>query len=157
MIIDIPSPFPKLHIYYSLWNILLVVFHRYTHKYVDLLLSCLVVVVLFTVCIHIYPKYLKIHFFGTKEKRIVDNKLLLIFLDITCHWIALLFIVTQYGKYYMKSSSTLSSAFTIFVLICYAISVNAREVYDVDWNHVFYASFGSIVIYFLVKNTFFST
>ena len=137
------------YLYYSFWSLALVLLHKYTYKYFNLLLSCLIVVVVFSVCAYIYPKYIKINY--TKgPPTIIDNTYLKFFMDFTAHWLPFLFIAYKYGRYYLKTPYSASTGLTILIIAIYMTMAKPNEVYDMNTYHMFIAAFVAIVLYYIV-------
>lgn len=139
-----------IYLYYSFWSLALVLLHKYTYKYFNLLLSCLIVVVVFSVCAYVYPKYIKINYVKGPPT-IIDNIYLKFFMDFTAHWLPFLFIAYKYGGYYLKTPYNASTGLTILIIAIYMTLAKPNDVYDMNTYHMFVATFVAITIYFVAS------
>lgn len=143
-------PIPAFYIYFSIWNLLLVLFHKYTYKYYNLLLACIVIVITMIICVYMHPKYLKINYINNPPRKF-ENKLIIVLIDFLVHWIPLIFVAVKYGKYYMTNPYTVATGVTVFVLAFYGVAMNAANVYDMDPNHMFVAFTIATAIFYTLK------
>ncbi len=139
----------SFYLYYTFWSLTLVFLHKYIYKYFNLLLSCLIVVVVFSVCAYIYPKYIKINYINSPPT-IIDNIYLKFFMDFTAHWLPFLFIAYKYGRYYLKTPYSASTGLTILIIIIYMTIAKPNEVYDMNTYHMFIAAFFAITLYYII-------
>jgi len=138
-------------IYFTLVNIALVLFHRYTYKYYNLLLSSLIVSVLSLVYVYITPQQLDIKLpslWEPVEFRLKGWKLRIG--DLLAHHLVLLFVVVVYGDYYKEHKFGYATGMALLLVMLYAAFCQPRKVYRVEPEFAAWGVMMVMVLYLMV-------
>jgi len=114
-------------LYYTYWNLLLVVFGKWTHKYLDLHLSCLIVACASWYIFHIYPNSF-VNRFDDNYAMSFDPKINGIsyyIWDFLLHWMPLIVVCFIYPIERFGNKTIL----TFFAIVFFMVAVNARVLY----------------------------
>jgi len=134
-------------IYFTTWNIILVIFHKYTHKYINLLYTSFIIL-----CLSFYISYIKpgyyIYYFNNK-KYIVKGLYKLIF-DIVNHLLVFIFILYNYHKYYRTHINYNTLLVSIYLFIIYALFVDIQDIYNVKFCDLLYIHIFASIIYYII-------
>jgi hypothetical protein len=126
VVLDDPiSAFCATFRYFSTWVLLLVVFHKYTHDFIDLYFISGIVFVLSMFVSYISPGYLNYEQNGNVYKIEGPLKVLI---DVTIHILPFVFISLYYGQN-IQSGLCLSNA--MLIMLIYLILFDPKRVYNV--------------------------
>ena len=143
-------------IFFTTWVVILVVFHQYTHKYVDLLyLSFLAFFV------GSYLSFVKPGFYTLpltkKENIIFYGWHRFIIIDISIHLFFLCFVYyfyfSFYQKKYQKNTNINPLVASICLLILYMNTLSfsgIKQVYKIDLIELFFISLIATLVYFYI-------
>ena len=138
--------------FFTTWNIILVVFHKFTHQWFDLMLSSLIVLFVSTYICYIDPGYLQIvENFKSEESQLVqvstddpdttriDYTISVVFgkatvcalhvLHLTFHVLPVFLIAYLYGTYYIRRGIGLHTLATLLIFFIYASLIKVYGVY----------------------------
>lgn len=129
---------PQSHVlssiqYLTIWTIVLVVFHKWTHKYINLLFLTSTVFIFAAYISYVRPGYFKYNPIGDDDATVYRiTGTAKIVLDIVAHVLPLLFVMWRYLPYYTQHDVVYSFATSnaFLVLLIYLVAFDAREVYD---------------------------
>lgn len=116
--------------YFTVWNVLLVIFHKYTHRYVDLLFTTTIVLVVGWGSIHLNTRYVY------KEQQLVAKDVGIIVLDMLMHVIPFIFVCVYYRKFY--ASQIIPACTAIVILLVYVVWADVERLYSLSqWTLAF--------------------
>lgn len=123
-----------MKIYLTAINILLVLFWKYTQRYIDLLLLSLWVAFIAFIIVYIFPKYLIMPF----KLGILKGPPLVI-IDILCHWLPLLYVLfnTQISKKLDYNKLFITVLF-FGIYMCVANPISLYKFYYIDLGIIFF-------------------
>lgn len=128
--------------YLTTWSILLLLMHKYVHKYIDILLVATIVMVTGTYVSHVHPKRFTLNY--TKDTIIVDGLFKILTADVL-HISLFVLALIWYGRFYVQNTNKLTPLMgAIALLIVYYIVNNPSKLYGIDNNEI--ASLFSIII-----------
>lgn len=110
-------------------NFILVIFSHFTHKYINLLFTCIFVFLGGMYVSYINPGYF-IHIGINKEKQEINGIIKFVY-DSIFHILPLVYVFIVYRKYYSSNPSILTG---ILLIIIYLGCVNVEKVYETDEN-----------------------
>lgn len=108
-------------------NLLLVLFYKYTARYIDLHLLCLIVAFVSFGITYIYPRKVYVTWIDNSIS-IFETTTPRVLIDVTMHWLPLLFVL--YAIPFSKSIQKIT--LTFFLIISYSIIFNAPKLYKFD-------------------------
>lgn len=130
----------------TIWNIILIVFYKYTSEYIDLHLLSLVVALVSSGIFYVQPKYLDIIVDGKKIVFSVSKQTVVFyFLDFLFHWLPLIVVLMIVPLQQMDERSIL----TIVILYFYLISANALQ--DVYRGISLYFTFLMVILAVFIR------
>jgi len=132
-----------VYIYFTLINIILVIFHRYTYRYYNLLLSSIIISAISLIMVYVNPKSLNI--FNVYTLKGWKLK----WVDLIFHHGVTLFVLLMYGEYYKNHPFGYSTAITLLTLLLYASLMNPYKIYKIEKWFLIFAILLSVVIYLL--------
>ena len=114
--------------FYTHINLLLVLFYKYTSKYIDLHLSCIIVALVSFGITYICPRQIKFEVDPSRITIIKTGTLRSFLFDILLHWVplAFIFIVLPVSK------NMIVIARTFALIILYTIAIQAQDLYNFD-------------------------
>jgi hypothetical protein len=139
--------------FFTTWNIILVIFHKFTHQWIDLMLSSLIVLFVSTYICYIDPGYLQIVTkFKNEQSQLVevpndadtdttriDSTMSVVFgkatvcalhvLHLTFHVLPVFLIAYLYGTYYIRRGIGLHTLATLLIFFIYASLIKVYGVY----------------------------
>jgi len=121
-------------LFYTTINIFLVVFHKYTSKYVDVLLSSLIVAFVSFGITYIHPREVRMEV-DTDHTYIVHTYSFgSLAIDFAMHWVPLIYVLI-FVPITNKGSNGYRQIFLTFVMVMsYMLIVNAQKLYNFDMN-----------------------
>ncbi len=113
--------------FFTIINVILVIFSKWTQKYVDLHLSCLIVVAAGFCISYIHPRRIENNFHPRYIRRIEAKAAPLHFyaFDFIIHWIPLIYVFIAYPIEPVGNKTVL----TFFGILFFLVAVNARDLY----------------------------
>ncbi len=128
-------------VFFTTWNLLFVIFHKYTYDKINLLYLSFITLICGLYISFINPK--KFVFKFDNEKYIFDGWSKSVYVDIPFHIAIFLWVYFMYNNYYKKQrNDTLYISFLIFVFYICIINVSS----------VYYISFIEFLIVFTVAH-----
>lgn len=125
---DIPNLVIVILQFYTTWNIILVLFHKWTHKYVDLLLSSTLVMVVGWGVVHLNSTYTIRDIHG--DALVIRKDPIIMCLDILSHTLPFLFVYSMYSNYYKNSKFGVYQAIAAFMItIAYLLTHEVTRIY----------------------------
>jgi len=116
-----------MFLFYTMINLLLVVFHKFTSKYIDLHLSCLVVAFVSFGITYIHPREVRYSIDET-HKYVVKTSAITAIYDFILHWLPLIYVFITIPL--SRSISKIARTFA-FILI-YLLATRAPDLYNFD-------------------------
>lgn len=132
--------------FFTTWNIILVCFHKYTYKKVNLLFTSFVILITSLYISYIKPKYYLFKFDNKDYVFEGNNKLFLI--DLPMHIGIFVFIYLTYYKYYKKNTSTI--LITICFILFYFTFFDTEKIYNLPNSELLAVASASAVLYFFI-------
>jgi hypothetical protein len=118
-------------VFFTTWNVLLVLFHRYTYKFIDLLYLSYLTLMIGLYLSFVNPKRF-IFRFGDKRYNFNGiNKFLVV--DLFFHILVFLFVYLTYFSYYHQQSCDSSLLNTFAIIIMYVCVVDIKKVYGITF------------------------
>lgn len=118
--------FTNIHYFFTTWVVILVIFHKYTHKYLDLLYLTFVTCLIGLYISYIHPQ--KYDFILNYKNYTIKSLDKFILVDLLFHIIAFLFIFAKYNHKFELNIPFLNS---ICIILLYSISMNLYQVYGI--------------------------
>lgn len=120
--------------YFTVWCLLLVIFSKTTHVYLDLLMTSLFVLVCGSYLTYVFPRSVKFRFCG-HAMTIEGWKLR--FLDVITHVLPFLYIAWTYGGHYIRCDTSLFPILNLCLLVLLYVSLfDVFKVYGVRTSDV---------------------
>jgi len=113
--------------FFTIINVILVILSKWTRKYVDLHLSCLIVAAAGFCISYIHPRKIENNFHPGYMRRIEAKTAPLHFyaFDFIIHWIPLIYVFIAYPIEPASNKTVL----TFFGIVFFIVAVNARDLY----------------------------
>lgn len=152
----VASPFK----YFTAWVFVLVVFHKWTFRFFNLMFLSLSVLVVSMYISYVDPKYFKYILIrnkvSTEGNGTVTNVVYhikgntKIILDVIYHILPFIFVVWKYGLYYMKYdvAYSLSMSNAVLLIMIYIVLFNVEQVYDLN-EYIFVSLVCMLVLVYL--------
>jgi hypothetical protein len=118
--------------FFTTWSVCLVIFHRYTYKYINLVLITMFAFFGGFYLSFVYPKAYYLYD-GEKEYKIQGWTRFII--DILFHVIPYMFILSRYVHYYKLFDNQTISAFALIMI--YVILIPSNYVYKISSMEIF--------------------
>ncbi len=112
--------------YLTMYVCVLVLFSKWTHKWIDLMFLTSMVISGAFVLFHVHPGYLKIC-----EKMNIDGWLLNV-VDVLFHLFPFLWVVFRYRRYYIEHAWGRGTAWAFLMVILYVMFGQPYTTYDAD-------------------------
>jgi hypothetical protein len=116
--------------YFTIINLIFILFSRYIYKYINLLLTTIVVSIIGSIFFWLCPKEFNLKI--NKNISIVFNGDLLKTIDILFHQIPLIYILYNYYNYYKKDPFNMSFFNSLLILIIYLSISNLDNLYGIN-------------------------
>lgn len=120
--------FFSLLLFYTNINILLVIFYKYTYKYIDLHLSCIIVALISFGISYICPRQIIVNVDPERLYIYNTGSVKSIVIDILMHWVPLIFVFLVVPI--SKNKLIVTRTFALIVL--YMIIIQAQDLYNFD-------------------------
>jgi hypothetical protein len=144
------SKFTNLFDFFTTWNTILVVFHRYTHAYIDLEYLSFVTLLGGLYLSFVNPKRFVFKMFG--KKYYVNGIIKFIFVDIIFHLCVFLFVYSHHHSYYKQLHVYNEKIITAFMMLCvYAIVIDCPKVYGIPMDEIVRVYAGSTLAFVVFK------
>lgn len=128
------SDIPIILHFLTTWCLLLIILHRYLHKYIDILMVSTVVLVAGSYVSYINPRKYILKY--EKNTVIVEGLFKTLTVDMI-HIFMFLWSVLWYGKYYLNNPNKLQTTIgAIALLITYYLVFNPSKVYEITEKEV---------------------
>lgn len=117
--------------FFTFWNILLVIFHKYTSQYVDLLYLSFIVLVVGLYLSFINPAKFMLRF---GEKKVYFTGLeKFVFCDLLSHSLVFVYVLyLTYGTKKLLRAGDVQLFVSIMIIVAYIILVNVKYVYGIS-------------------------
>lgn len=120
--------------FFTIWNIILVLFHKYTHKYFELLYLSYVTFMVGLYFSTVNPRKITFYF---GDKTIIINKwYTLILIDILFHFGVFLFVYFKYYKYYKNVDTNMLLFNSVILITIYICMICPSKVYGVKFIEI---------------------
>jgi hypothetical protein len=119
----------QIFMFFTIWNILLVIFNNITYKYINLLYTSFITLFIGLYLSFINPRIFILRFGGQKYKFVGWKKF--IYIDIICHISIFLYIYYKYRDYYNlldKCEEDKILFISLCILFTYIISINVQKI-----------------------------
>ena len=114
-------------LFYTMINLLLVIFYKYTAKYIDLHLSCLIVAFVSFGITYIKPREVR-YVVDEKHQYVFKTNSVNWIWDFILHWVPLIFVLIVVPV----SRSNLKIVRTFAIIILYMLVTRAPDMYNFD-------------------------
>lgn len=115
-------------VFFTTWNIILVIFHKYTYDKIDIQFSSFIVLFLGLYMSLVKPKKYTYHF---NDKTYTITGLHKLLVDVPLHFMVFLFVYMKYYKYYSKVGDKHWLS-VVCIMILYLISMDTNKVYGLS-------------------------
>ena len=115
--------------FYTNINIILVIFYKYTAKYYDLHLSCMIVALVSFGITYIYPREIIVNIDENTKHVYPTGTISSIIVDFIMHWIPLIFVFAVVPIERNKTNTIRTFA----IIVLYIIAFQAHDLYN--FNH----------------------
>lgn len=132
--------------FFTFWNVLLIIVHKYTYKYINLLYISFITLILGLYLSFINPRIFIVDIGNTKY---VYKDLALIIPDII-HILIFLFIFYKYNTFYNKKDEDQVLLISIFLLLFYILFVDIKKVYGISLLELLIVFCIANMIYFIL-------
>lgn len=132
--------------FFTIWNIVLIVFHRRLYKYVNLLYVSFITFCVGCYLSYVYPKYYLIKL--NNQDYIIKGLQKLLTADVI-HIGLIIFAWTHYGAYYNKRVD-MSLLMSILLITLYTQAFNVDKMYNISYDHLFMVFCIANIIYFML-------
>lgn len=119
--------------YFTVWNLVLVICYKWTHKYVDVLLTSLVVVCMSFFFVHVHPRQMQVENTNTN---IVIKGWNLVLADMLFHIIPLLLVLTMWKP----PTTAIPIATAVCLMLAYVVANDVEKRYNMN-RHTAAAAF----------------
>lgn len=133
--------------FFTCWMIIMIIFHHYTHKYINLLYLSLVTMIGGLYLSFINPRKFIFYFEGVRYEYTGIQKFIIV--DLIFHILAFYFIYCRYSKYYTNMFD-MKFLISCIILFIYMLSYNIRKVYGISLMELFSVCIISTIIYFIL-------
>jgi hypothetical protein len=116
----------NIHYFFTFWVIILVIFHKYTHRYFDLLYLTFITCVIGLYLSFIHPQEYNFILFDKNYSFKTLDKFIIV--DLIFHILVFVYIFNIYNHKFKISVPFLNS---LLIILLYAISVNLHKVYNI--------------------------
>lgn len=125
--------FLYIFMFFTTWNFLLVLFHQYTHNYINLIYLSLMTVTIGMYFSFINPR--KFVYYLDNEQYTFTGIEKFILIDLFLHIAVLGYVLTKYSKFYNKSTSK-QLVNSILLLILYLTIIPFKKTYGVSFGEI---------------------
>ena len=119
--------------FFTTWNFMLVLFHQYTHNYVNLIYLSLITVTIGLYFSFINPR--KFVYYLDNEKYTFTGIEKFILIDLFLHIAVLGFVLAKYNKFYNKATLQ-PFVNSVLLLILYLIIIPFKRTYGVSFEEI---------------------
>lgn len=116
--------YTNVHLFFTAWVLGLVVFHHWTHKYIDLLYLTFIVTITGFYLSIIHPRQYSFRLFDEQYKLTSWDRFLIV--DII-HIFAFIFIASRY-----KSKLDMKLLLAIALICLYSLVINCKDIYMIN-------------------------
>lgn len=112
--------------FFTAYSVVLVLFSKYTHRYINLLLMTCIVVAIAFFLFYIHPRSLDV---GRVR---ISSAWQLLVIDAVFHWMPFLYVVAKFSPYYRTCAWGMETCVTVLVVLAYAVVAKPLVVYNAD-------------------------
>lgn len=134
--------------FFTTWAVIIIIFHTFTHKYINLLLLAVIVFFGGMYVSYINPRTYFFEFKG-EDYNITSPWLRFFAIDTPCHILLLVITVYLYGNNHPKFISLQTLAVFILLLV-YILIYDVQDIYKIDEMQMYSVVFCGVLIYVLV-------
>ena len=142
------SPFLS---YFTNWVIFLVVFHTWTHEYVDLFFLTLIVLALSTYILYVANGHF-VYFFNSTTVQLDKEDTETIFVHVVFHVVPFIFVTYLYFDYYMSNFDSERYLLTVLLVLAYLTIVDYEFMYGIDGPEVPLTGVAIVLSYLAFSN-----
>ena len=124
----------ELLVFFTVWNALIVIFHKYLYQSIHLIYLTYITCILGTYLAYYNPKHFDFLWQGKKYR--VEGWTRVLVAD-TAHYIPFVFVYCLYHQYYETKFDSLQLVNAIILLLIYAVLLNINRVYSVSFKELF--------------------
>jgi hypothetical protein len=114
----------NIYKFFTIWTLLLTIFHKYTSKYFNLVFLSTIVLIIGSFISLIHPRFFVIYFLNNKY--IISNTLIKF---LTADLMHICLFVFNYYKYGYDTKNILNS---LLLLLFYSLTINFIKLYNLD-------------------------
>ena len=135
--------------FFTIWNIILILFHKYTHRYVELLYLSYMTFMVGMYFSTVNPRQYIIYY-GKNNKLVISKWYYLLVVDLFFHFAMFLFVYFKYYKFYKSADTNMMLFGSILVLIIYICLINSEKVYGISFMEILTVITIVTLLYFLI-------
>ena len=143
--------------YFTVWNLVIVACNFVTFKYIDILLTCTIILAVSTYMLYVRPGYFRMILKwassgGEKEEFYIVSGLFANILHILLHVVPLVYVALKYGAYYRRRPLGSHTILALLLFFLYLKMVKMEEVYDVEFEHLSIVALAATAGYVVCKS-----
>jgi hypothetical protein len=142
----------QIFMFFTTWNVLLVIFNRYTYKYINLLYTSFITLFIGLYLSFINPRRFVFRFANKKYKFVSWEKFISI--DIIFHIFVFLYIYYKYYFVYYKNIDACTEDQLLILSLCilftYIICINVEKIYGITLLEFLIVFCIANIIYFIL-------
>ena len=112
--------------FFTIWNLILVLFHKYTHRYFELMYLSYITFMVGVYFSTVNPR--KIVF----KNLVIDKWYDLLIIDLIFHFGVFLFVYFKYYEYYKNTNTNIMLLSSVALLILYICMINPEKIYGIN-------------------------
>lgn len=147
-LINIDMLFTNIHIFFTTWVVIIIIFHKYTHRVLDLLLLSFITMFCGLYFSIINPRKFCFILFG--EYYVLEGADRFVIIDMFFHVLAFMFVYCTYREYYLPFTVNTRFIITLCLLIFYLLIIDASKLYIVSKENLLGISALSLLVYMLL-------
>lgn len=137
--------FTNIHMFFTTWVVLLLVFHDYTHRYIDLFFLTFVTLFCGLYVSLVSPRKYSFVLFGDTYFLTGIDRFFAV--DIVFHIIAFIFVYSRYHSYYTPASIDGKFLSALLIIAAYLILVDAKRQYMTSKPEMYGVLVLSVIVY----------
>ena len=138
-------------LFFTVWNLLLIIFHKYTHKYFHLLYLSYMTFMVGMYFSTVNPA--KFVFYFKDKKIVVDKWFYLLLIDILFHISVFIFVLIKYYSYYSslgRAGNDMLLLSSVMLLVIYICLIDPSRVYGISYIEIIAVIAATNLLYFAI-------
>ena len=140
--------YTNIHLFFTLWMVIMIIFHKYLYKYINLLYLSFITLIIGIYISYINPREFKFRLFD--EEYVLQNGEKFIVVDLFFHILAFIYIYHLYSSYYNPLKINIAFLISLIIILVYSIMINVYSVYHIHYFELFSVFMIGNLIYLLI-------